>query len=75
MSCHCQSNVQSNRCPVCCKYGIPTALALILTSALYYGYKWYMAKPKSSKPDLDKTLVTGTVPNSPVIDQPLDNKE
>jgi hypothetical protein len=34
-----------------------------------------MAKPKSSKPDLDKTLVTGTVPNSPVIDQPLDNKE
>jgi len=76
MSSNCQSTVQSNKCPTYFKYGIPTALAL--TSALYYGYRWFMAKKPTDKPEFDENLVTvvaGTVPNSPIIDIPLDNKE
>lgn len=63
----------SGTCPSYFKYGIPVALAV--TSTLYYGYKWFMAKNnKPEKPNLDETVLDkmttadqpATTPNTPV---------
>lgn len=50
------SKSSSITCPTYFKYGIPVTLAV--TSALYYGYKWFMAKnAKPEKPDFDEQVL------------------
>lgn len=65
------SNASNGVCPTYFKYGIPVTLAV--TSALYYGYKWFMAK-NVQKPGLNENhlsendkipVETQTAPNSP----------